>query len=391
MGLLNALQRVVAAAFLLVAWLVVVTATTVVLFFQFLRRPLTFFSTQQTRPFERPAVPGMESVRVQTSRLSLHVLRGANADPSKPLMLFLHGFPENAYSWRDQLAHFSDRFSVVALDMRGFGGSDAPKGLAHYSMDLLCLDVVAVIKACGYQSCVLVGHDWGGMVAWNVAANFPSAVDALVTVCSPHPRAYNEPACFTSAQARRSSYFLLFATSFLPELYLRYCRGREIRKMLLSKPMGVTNGGALTEDDVRFYVDALLRPGRLTAGLNYYRNAMFMPSARAKKFVVKTTASAGGGPGWSGPPTLQLYADSDAAFECGMFENCSIVTGSGSSEEERAQESDDDEAKGSVDGPPSVVLVKLPACSHWAQQDCPDRVNEEIDRFLTTLQITASA
>ena len=114
----------------------------------------------------------MESVFVQTSRIRLHALRNRTADPARPLLLFLHGFPENAYSWRRQLLYFQDRFTVVALDMRGFGESDAPEGREHYSVDLLALDVLAVIKACGYESCVLIGHDWGGMVAWNVAANY---------------------------------------------------------------------------------------------------------------------------------------------------------------------------------------------------------------------------
>ena len=389
MGLLTTLQKVVAAAFLLLAWVVIAVATVVSLLCRFLRRPLTFFGTRPTSEFNRPKIPGMESIRVETSRLSLHMLRNANADPSKPLMLFLHGFPENAYSWRNQMKHFSDRFTVVALDMRGFGESDAPKGLRHYSMDLLCLDVVAVVKACGYQSCVLIGHDWGGMVAWNVAANFSTMVDALVTVCSPHPRSYSEPACFTPSQARRSSYFLLFATSVLPEIYLSNSRGLEIRKMMLAAPMGVVNSAALTEDDVRFYVDALLRPGRLTAGLNYYRNAIFMQNKRAKKFVDRATdaKAAGLDGGWSGP-TLQLYADSDGAFECGMFENCSIVKDAVRNVVGKPGE------KGSSRVPtlPALKVVKITNCSHWAQQDQPDRVNEEIDRFVSTdFQLIASA
>ena len=304
-------------------------------------------------------------------------------------MLFLHGFPENAYSWRRQLLYFQDRFTVVALDMRGFGESDAPEGVEQYSVDVLALDVLAVIKACGYQSCVLIGHDWGGMVAWNFAANFPQAVDALVTVCSPHPRAYNEPACFTPGQARRSSYFLLFVTLYLPEWYLSHSGGREIRKMMLSAPMGVRNRGAVTEEDVLFYVDALLRPGRLTAGLNYYRSAMFMRSARAKRFVERTTAvttdasdrsdatgaardgaSVEAPVGWSGP-TLQLYAEDDGAFECGMFENCTIVRESWAEK--------------------CLSVVKLECCSHWAQQDQPGRVNEEIERFVNTLHLIVLA
>lgn len=200
-------------------------------------------------------------------------------------MLFLHGFPENSYSWRNQLQYFKDKYTVVALDMRGFGESEAPCGVLQYSIDELCLDVVATVKACGYSTCVLVGHDWGGMVAWNVAANFPNMVTGLITICSPHPRAYSEKRCFTLAQAYRSSYFLLFATPFLPELYLRHSNGEEIRKLFLSSPMGMVSPHMLTEEETQFYVDTLLRPHRLSTSLNYYRNAMFMPSKRALTFV----------------------------------------------------------------------------------------------------------
>ncbi len=365
MRVLGALRRLVAATVLALvaatAWVIILVSTLLVLGWNFLRQPLTFVSMQPSQEFRRPEVPGMESVFVQTSRIRLHALRNRTADPARPLLLFLHGFPENAYSWRRQLLYFQDRFTVVALDMRGFGESDAPEGREHYSVDLLALDVLAVIRACGYESCVLIGHDWGGMVAWNVAANFPQAVDAIVTVCSPHPRAYKDPACFTPAQAQRSSYFLLFATSYLPELYLSHSRGHEIRNMMLSAPMGVRNRAAVTEDDVLFFVDALLRPGRLTAGLNYYRSAMFMPSARAKKFVDRATAV-----GWSGP-TLQLYADGDGAFECGMFENCS-VTGENWAKKH-------------------MTVVKIEDCSHWAQQDQPGRVCQEIERFVNTFNV----
>ena len=201
------------------------------------------------------------------------------------MLLFLHGFPENSYSWRHQLAHFRDSFTVICLDMRGFGDSDAPCGMSNYTMDEICLDVCAVVKACGYTSCVLVGHDWGGMVAWNVASNFPGLVSALVTICSPHPRAYHEKKCFTLEQVSRSSYFLLFAASFLPEMWLRHRQGCELRNMFLSSPMGALSPTALTEAEIQFYVNSLLRPYRLSAGLHYYRNAMRGGSERSRQFI----------------------------------------------------------------------------------------------------------
>ncbi|WPT10547.1 Epoxide hydrolase 4 [Picochlorum sp. SENEW3] len=300
----------------------------------------------------RPDIPGTESFFIQTSKIRLHALRNDNHAPSKPLMLFLHGFPENSYSWRNQMNHFRHSYTVVALDMRGFGDSDAPTGLENYLIDELCLDVCAVVKACGYEECILVGHDWGGMVAWNVAANFPDIILGLVTLCSPHPLAYQESACFTLRQAYLSSYFLFFTTPSLPELYLKSGNGARVRELLVTGPMGIVSVGALTEEDIEYYVSALSRPGRLTAGLNYYRAAMMASSKRSKRFLDRTL-QANSPPGI---PILQLYADRDGAFLPSMFETCSFSK-------------------------KHVALVRLANCSHWAQQDCPQTVNSHIEAF----------
>lgn len=359
MGFASTIHTAGASIALVIAWAAIVVATLIVLVKDLVCNPIRFWSMRSPRAHEMPQIPGMESIYVQTSRVRLHALRNINHDPRSPLILFLHGFPENSFSWRYQLAHFQETHTVVALDMRGFGSSDAPTGAQNYSMDLLCLDVCAVVRACGFETCVLVGHDWGGMVAWNVAANFPRMVTGLITLCSPHPRAYNEPACFTPSQARRSSYFLLFATPLLPEIFLAHSEGQKILRMMLAAPMGIITKDAIARDIVRCYVDALLRPGRLTAGLNYYRSSIFLRDERAEKFVEKALSGKG-----LHTPTMQLYADSDGAFECAMFEECSIAS--------------------------DVTLQKLENCSHWAQQECPRQVNECLERFIVSIDLSTT-
>jgi pimeloyl-ACP methyl ester carboxylesterase len=104
-----------------------------------------------------------------------------------PLLVMIHGFPDFWYSWRHQMAGLRDRFQVVAVDQRGYNRSDSPAGEENYAMSFLVADVLAVIRHLGRDSATIVGHDWGGAVAWNLAFAHPEAVDRLVILNLPHP------------------------------------------------------------------------------------------------------------------------------------------------------------------------------------------------------------
>jgi pimeloyl-ACP methyl ester carboxylesterase len=104
-----------------------------------------------------------------------------------PLVVMIHGFPDFWYSWRHQMAGLQDNFKVVAIDQRGYNLSDKPKGVENYAMANLVSDVVAVVRHHGRQSAIIVGHDWGGSVAWNVAFTHPERVLKLVILNLPHP------------------------------------------------------------------------------------------------------------------------------------------------------------------------------------------------------------
>jgi len=104
-----------------------------------------------------------------------------------PLVVMIHGFPDFWYTWRDQMAGLADRFQVVAIDQRGYNRSDKPAGEESYAMPLLVSDVVAVVHHFGVDQAVIVGHDWGGAVAWNVAFAHPEVVDKLIVLNLPHP------------------------------------------------------------------------------------------------------------------------------------------------------------------------------------------------------------
>src|ERR1700679_2921960 len=105
-----------------------------------------------------------------------------------PLIVMIHGFPDYWYTWRDQMEALSDKYQCVAIDQRGYNLSDKPKGAENYDMKSLVGDVAAVIKSLGQDKAIIVGHDWGGAVAWQFALNLPQMTDRLIILNLPHPR-----------------------------------------------------------------------------------------------------------------------------------------------------------------------------------------------------------
>ncbi len=127
---------------------------------------------------------------------------------SGPLVVFIHGFPDYWYSWRDQMMALEDSFTVAAMDQRGYNLSDKPHGVDQYLMPNLVADVAAVIKAQGQTSAVVVGHDWGGAVAWNVAMTRPELVNRLIILNLPHPAGLAREFA-TNAQQRKNSQYAM--------------------------------------------------------------------------------------------------------------------------------------------------------------------------------------
>lgn len=123
-----------------------------------------------------------------------------------PLVIMIHGFPDYWYSWRDQMEALSANYQCVAIDQRGYNLSDKPKGVDNYDMRLLVGDVIAVIKHLGKDRAIVVGHDWGGAVAWTLAMMAPNFVEKLIILNLPHPRALNRELATSPAQQKNSQY-----------------------------------------------------------------------------------------------------------------------------------------------------------------------------------------
>src|SRR5580704_1858145 len=123
-----------------------------------------------------------------------------------PLIVMIHGFPDFWYTWRDQMEALSDNYQCVAIDQRGYNLSDKPKGVENYDIHFLVADVAAVIKSLGRDKAILVGHDWGGMVAWNFALANPRMTDKLIILNLPHPRGLMRELAHDPQQQKNSQY-----------------------------------------------------------------------------------------------------------------------------------------------------------------------------------------
>ena len=130
----------------------------------------------------------------------------AKAGEKGPLVVMIHGFPDFWYSWNEQIEALQSTYRVVAMDLRGYNRSDKPKGLDQYAMPRLVSDVAAVIRDAGEKKAVIVGHDWGGMVAWQFAMAKPKMTDRLVVLNLPHPKGLTRELAKNPDQQRNSQY-----------------------------------------------------------------------------------------------------------------------------------------------------------------------------------------
>ncbi len=196
--------------------------------------------------------------------------RGADGDPVKihyvsagagPLVVFIHGFPDFWYTWRHQMAALADHFQVVAMDQRGYNLSDSPDGVEQYDMALLVADVAAVVRAAGAERAAIVGHDWGGMVAWQVAFNLPAMTERLVILNLPHPRGMARELASNPQQRADSAYAQRFRDGSADD-----------PDILFGGPMTAESlAGWVSDEAARSrYVEAFARSD-FAAMLNYYK------------------------------------------------------------------------------------------------------------------------
>jgi pimeloyl-ACP methyl ester carboxylesterase len=178
-----------------------------------------------------------------------------------PLVVMIHGFPDFWYTWRHQMAALSNGFQVVAIDQRGYNLSDKPQGVDNYSMRLLVADVAAVIRHLGRDKATIVGHDWGGMVAWQFAMNLPDMTERLIVLNLPHPRGLLRELKSNAEQITNSEYARTFQRGSPKDANVFF--GQPMTPETLSS--WVTDAAARKR-----YVEAFQRSD-FDAMLNYYK------------------------------------------------------------------------------------------------------------------------
>jgi pimeloyl-ACP methyl ester carboxylesterase len=258
-----------------------------------------------------------------------------------PLMLFLHGFPEFWYSWRQQIPAFADRFKVVAPDLRGYNESDKPEDVSAYRMTELVNDVKGIIETLGNGRCVLVGHDWGGAIAWSTAYAHPDLIEKLIILNLPHPAKFAS-GLLTPQQLLRSWYIFFFQVPFLPELLIQLNDYQALEAGF--KGMAVRKD-TFSQTDIDAYKAAFAKPGALTAAINYYRN-LLNQGFLAQSWPVLNV------------PTLMIWGEEDTALGKEL-------------------------TYGTEQYVRDFRIRYIPNCSHWVQQEQPQLVNQYIQEFLS--------
>lgn len=208
----------------------------------------------------------MEHMYIETNGIRLHA--AAEGPEDGQLVVLLHGFPEFWYGWIHQIGPLAKKgYRVVAPDLRGYNLSEKPEGIEQYTLDKLKDDVAGVIRHFGRERAIVVGHDWGGAVAWHLAATEPDLVELLIAVNIPHPKAMPRVMAKNPLQWLKSSYMAFFQIPELPEKAL----AADYFKTMVGSLVSTSRPGTFSEEELERYKEAWAQPGALTGMLNWYR------------------------------------------------------------------------------------------------------------------------
>ncbi|CAM3847365.1 alpha/beta fold hydrolase [Alkalicoccus chagannorensis] len=274
---------------------------------------------------------------VQTApEVTLHVVTAGPHDA--PAALLLHGFPEFWYGWDKQIdAVVEAGYRAIVPDQRGYNLSSKPAGRRSYALDILCRDMTALLDAFHVEKAVVMGHDWGGAVAWQLAADHPERVEKLLAVNIPYPGAMPEIMARQPLQLLQSSYMLFFQLPGLPEKIFAAEDYEQMKQGIASSAMP----GAFTEDELELYKEAWKQPGAMTSMLHWYR-ALWFGSVRPKRIE---------------PPVRILWGLGDPFLHR-------------------------DGAKRSLRWCQEGELIFIGEATHWVLHEQPAIVNEKIREFL---------
>lgn len=260
-----------------------------------------------------------------------------------PLIVLLHGFPEFWYSWRFQLPFLAGLgYTAVAPDLRGYNDTDKPR--VGYDVPTLLADIAGLIRQLGYERAIIVGHDWGGALAWSFAMQYPGMTERLVVMNAPHPGAFLRE-MRTLKQLRKSWYMFVFQLPWLPEYLLLRDRARNVTRLIQE---AAVHTEVFPPHVLDRYREAMSKPGAMTAALNYYRQL----------FRGRPGAFLDGQWQWHiSAPTLLIWGEQDIALGIEL-------------------------TKGLEQWVPHLTIRRIADSGHWVQQEQADLVNHFLKDFL---------
>ena len=296
----------------------------------------------------------MDHYYAAVNGIRLHCVE-AKSDANAPLMIFVHGFPEFWYCWHGLLEEFGRDHRAVAFDLRGHNLSDKPEGVAAYRTKHLLEDLRQLIEHLQAgrddKSCILVGHDWGGAIAWTFAATFPQYVRKLVIINAPHPVPFARALASDPAQQLASSYMLLLRDAKAE----RVLEADNYERLLKMFSRAADGHSALSAEEIPLYRTAWSQPGALTAALNLYRASPLYPpmpedpGATSIKLDPATLTVR--------VPTLVIWGETDTALGAALLDGLDEVV-------------------------PDLRIRRIPEGSHWVIHEQPQQVSAAIREFL---------
>jgi pimeloyl-ACP methyl ester carboxylesterase len=272
--------------------------------------------------------------------------------PGRPLLLFVHGFPEFWYEWHEQLAEFGRDYYAVAPDLRGFNLSDMPSDPAQYKARLIIDDLRLLIAELGYQQCVMVAHDWGGAIAWSFALALPQMVSRLVIINAPHPYLFMKALATDPAQRAASAYM-----NWLRSEGSEHALAKDNFAMMEGLLTGMgTSPAPWFAGETRDRYHACWSRG-LTGGVNYYRASPLHPPTDDHPGPLRLEAQMEPEKFRVRVPTMVIWGEKDTALPKGLLDGLNAVV-------------------------EDLQLVRIPEGSHWVVHEQPQRINSLIRRFL---------
>ncbi|KAG5684138.1 hypothetical protein PVAND_013379 [Polypedilum vanderplanki] len=195
---------------------------------------------------------------IQVNGIKLHYVEKGN--PTKPLIVFVHGFPEFWYSWRHQIKEFSKDYWTITIDQRGYGDSEKPSKISEYHINNMADDIRALVKKLGREKFILIAHDWGAAVGFNYVYRYMDTIEKYVMIGGPPSEAWKKLIVSSPKQFIMSWYIFFFQMPWLPEFVIRCNDLKSFDTMRLG-----------SKEDVECFKYTFSKPGALTSPINYYR------------------------------------------------------------------------------------------------------------------------